>query len=208
MPSDGDDDHPDNERLHREDVEPLDFSPSSGATDPVDARKDTDTEMATGRHDYTANETFTRGELPAQSEQWESLNQANREPIVDDPHVDADGVTDEESRKTRQRRTDARNDTRAWGRQIGLTDAEVDRAVRLVLLAEEGWRNNHGTEAVVLAALTLAANEPTPVPKSIRPSVPVDTDPDLETTYDAIRTTLDVPREEVNSCREHLRTFL
>lgn len=205
------------ERRRRRDEEPLDFSPSSTAVDPEHAAQDASEDVQTGRHAYTENATFTEERLdapsankseaaPAVSEftdsdehehsEWLSLNQANRTVYTDD----------EKNSTTEQRRQGFRDDTEAWGRRIGLTDHEIERAITIIERTEREWRENHGTETVILATLTLVANEND---KAIRERQALSSkNPDMTETYEEIRENLDVMRHRVKSCRDHLRGLL
>jgi len=104
------------ERLKR-DREPLDFSPSSTATDPESATKDQAEDYHTGRFGHTENATFAAETLEAESDRFRSLNQINRQNHKDDEHYSTD-----------QDHADLKNDARAWGRRIGLLDHEIERA--------------------------------------------------------------------------------
>lgn len=177
--------------------QPLDYSPSSGATDPEHAAQDASEEMAKGRHAYTPNATFIKEHLPARSS-VPSLNALNRRTTSDGEHL-------EEHR----RHQDRMNDVRAWGRRIGLTKAECQRAVHLI--DSGGWLNSASIEATALAALTLAANEATggaDSKKSIRPNGPSTDNPDLVERYTQLREDLDVDPEDVRSVRQRLRERL
>lgn len=212
MPSEKDESYED-ERLRKEQIEMADHSPSSGATDPEHAAQDQSEEVATGRHTYTGNATFTKERMEAgatseaqeQAEhvpQYNSLNELNRR-LYDD---------DEKNARSEQDKTDYVNDTQAWGNQIGLTDFEIKRAARLVLSSTSGWMNNHGSEAIILAALTLSANESTPdntsTSKAIRPQSPFVEHEDMADSYASIRDGLGVEPEKVKRCRGHLNGFL
>lgn len=187
------------ERLRRQ-REPLDFSPPSTAVEPSSAAQDVSETAKTGRHAYTENATFTMEELPASSDRWASLNQANRDFYA----------SDEKTVGREQQKQDYVNDTAAWGGQIGLTDHEIDRAAHLVLEADSGFHYNHSSAAIVLAALTLAANESRgtrrDTGKEIRQSSPMsDRTPELAMRYETIRDDLGVSRKSVTKCRKHLR---
>ena len=186
--------------------EPIDYSPSSGAVDPEDAAQDVSTEMQTGRHEYTPNETYIGEEIESNSEKWDSLNEANRqiEAETDDP------------RRTKQDRVDDYNDIKAWCNQIGLTSHEATRAVHIFSQSEIGPRNHFGKDSMKLAAMTLAANEGhdqrNTIAKEIRPEVPLaKEDADnwvLACDYRNLRKDLDVDADDVRSCRDHLRQKL
>jgi hypothetical protein len=198
----GENDPPDTIPDTGHDGQPLDYSPSSGAVDPEHAAQDVSTSAVTGRHAYTENATFTAERMEAESDRWDSLNQANR-----------DWQSDGESNGSRQHAADHVNDTVAWGRRIGLTSTECEHAANLVLDADAGYMNNHGAETVILAALTLAANTaPDSRPeeqKALREeSVFSDQTPDLRDAYEELRNDLDVTRGGVKACRTHLRTHL
>lgn len=185
----------------------MDYSPASSAVPPEAAAQDASESVRTGRHAYTENATFTKEPMDAQSERFETLNEANR-----------DFYADEDTNiRSEQHRRDYRNDTVTWGRRIGLTDAELQRAVDLVLAADEGVMNNHGSAAVILAALTLAANEGhtarTTEPKVLRPEHALapaagEAGSEMVQTYETIRTDLAVDRETVRGARRHLRDFM
>jgi len=196
--------------------EPLDFSPSSTATDPSHAAQDTSESVKTGRHAYTENATFTTEQIKAPSKRehswgdredgrspWATLNEVNRNFFVDD----------DKNIGSEQHKQNYVNDTQAWGSQIGLTDWEIKRAAKLVLDADDGWKNNHSIEAVILAALTVSANKATgrrnDLSKAIRPRNPLsENTPDMASTYEDIRDNLGVDYQSVKACRNHLRQFL
>jgi hypothetical protein len=211
------------ERRRRRHEEPLDFSPSSTAVDPEHAAQDTSEYVQTGRHAYTENATFTEERIEAPSSRkdtaapavsqftdsdehdhsnWLSLNQANR-----NYHAN-----DEKNTRTEQRKQDFHNETKAWGRQIGLIDHEIERAITLVEASEMAWKKNHGIETLVLAAFTLVVNENG---KAIRPQHEFSSKnhelaetPEMAETYEEIRDNLGVMRHRVKSCRKYLRELL
>lgn len=212
MPSDASESYED-ERLRKEQIEQLDHSPSSGAVDPEHAAQDQSESVETGRHAYTGNATFTKERMESQASsrdqknakhvpQYSSLNELNRRLYEDD----------EKNTRSEQDKTDYVNDVQAWGTQIGLTGFEIERAATLVLASEDGWMNNHGAETMILAALTLAANESTPgnnsVSKAIRPQSPLVKHEDMADQYAMIRDELAVESRSVKACRNHLREFL
>lgn len=158
-------------------------------------------------------------EISPDDSTWQTLNQANRDfkatGNLRDPETD--GV------KQDQRDQDIANDTAAWGTRIGLTDTEINRATSLVLNAEIG--GEHQTEAVILAALTIVANQGPPTyggpHKILREERPL---PDTETIntvgavgnyvkpdeaverYSEIRESLDIDPKTVKRCRDQLAT--
>jgi len=183
--------------------EPLDYSPASGATDPEHAAQDQSTMSQVGRFAYMDNTTSIGGHLDAKSDRWRSLNDANRD------FAGGDG----EDIHTKQRELDCVNDTRAWGHRIGLMDWEVGTAAQLVRDADRGYLNNHGSETVILAALTLAANvapvnRPSEQKELRSSSVFAGQSPVLRDNYEELRKSLDVSRRGVKACRQHLRDFL
>lgn len=179
--------------LERE-IAPLDFSPNSTATTAEDARQDLGTAFQTGRHAYTENATYIPENIPAQSNKWRTLNDINRETVHDeDDHVES-----------ARRRHDRRTDIRTWGTQIGLTDPEIVRAIKIVEATTAGVRRNFGIETVILGALTLAANESATnatVAKSIRLDGPSTHNPDLVEQYESIRENLSVSSVRVSQFR-------
>lgn len=182
------------------DLEPLDYSASSAATNPEGAAQDESTSIKTGRHAYTENATFTKEPMEASSNEFETLNQLNR-----NFYADEDKQVGRE-----QQKQDRVNDVAAWGEQIGLTSHEIERAATIVLTAEESFARRHGEEGMILAALTLAANESTSgrndERKAIRPQSPISEDTtDMAETYEEIRKSLDVTTNTVKKCRKHLR---
>jgi len=186
---------------------PLDYSPSSTAIDESDARYDEHREVAVGRHDYTDNATFTDEEIPVTPDDrrwaddtdvvtpWRTLNDANRYYTDDE-----DGV------RAKQHEQDAVNDCHSWGQRIGLTRLERERAAGIIRAAERGVRNEYGMETVVLAALTLAANEDDGVGiRSLRDNgIDVDTPESMTRAYEQFRQTLDTPSDTIRDCRNHL----
>jgi len=171
----------------------LDFSPSSTALDPSDAKQDMGERTVVGRFDYTPNATFTTEDLPAQSDEAETLNQLNRETTDGDEHI-------EQARRD----ADLRRQIRGWGNHIGLTDPEVNEAVRIVESVPAGARRNFGLDAVCLAALTISANQPTCGPhtsKSIRLRGPNTDTPALVGRYESIREDTGVTQRRVSSIR-------
>jgi len=195
-PPTGDTD-PTDSRRHDPPEQVLDYSPASGAVDPSDAAQDQSTTARTGRHSYTENATFTKEQMPAQSDAFETLNEANRNFYA----------SDDESVGSARHEQDYHNSVHAWGEFIGLTDSEQYRASHLLEQTSPESRNGFGVATIALAALTLAANEQ-PWPKAIRPTVPVDSDSDLCDRYDTLLTELEVDPSLVRSCRQHLRQFL
>lgn len=186
----------------------IDYSPSSTAKDASDARYDEATESHVGRHEYTENATFAKETLETPDPDkrwaedtdvavpWQTLNQANRY-YSTDPDTVVQSEQDEQ---------DAVNECEAWGQRIGLTGHERQRAAGMVRAAGRGVRNEYGMEAVVLAALTLAANEDVPVARSLRENgIDTDTPEKMIETYEDIRQTLDIPSDDVRECRKHLR---
>lgn len=209
--------------------EPLDHSPSSTACDPDHAAQDTTTTIQTGRHNYTENATFTKEDMPAQSDQWNTLNQANRDFYVENLGGDENKDGDEKNIRSEQHKQDDLNDLAAWGSQIGLSAHEIDRAATMVTAIEEPIKRRHGIEAVILAALTMAANEGVDVrhtePKIIRPgslfgdestlsndnSELDDSErefPSMIEAYTKIRGDLRVEKKAVTKCRDHIRDNL
>lgn len=179
------------------DRRPLDFAASSTATNPSHAAQDVSTTVKTGRHAYTENATFTAEKMPAKSDVFESLNELNRNFYADE----------DDSVGSARHRQDHQNDTQMWGRVIGLTDAEIRRAQYLLARAEAGWMNNHSAAAVVLAALTVAANERScgGYTKAIRESAPDTGNPALVNAYEELRSRLQIPADSIRACRDHLR---
>lgn len=183
--------------------EPLDFSPSSTATTPSHAAQDASETVQTGRHAYTENATFTKESMDAQSSDHDTLNQLNRDFFANE----------ETNVSTEQRRQNAVNDTVAWGQRIGLTDYECERAVWLLEQADDDMKERHGFEPLILAALTLAANEGiderNTVSKPLRvQQVAIATFADdieeMVSVYESIRENLDVAVSTVTDCRAHL----
>lgn len=177
-----------------DEVPVLDFSPSSTAIDPEDARQDRNTDQTVGRFAYTPNATFINEDIPAQSDIAATLNQLNRQDAHDsDTHTEA------------ARRTgDLRRDVQAWGETVGLTDTECAAAVEIVTATPTGVRRNFGLETVCLGALTIAANQPTHGPhtaKSIRLRGPDTDTPTLVTRYERLREDLGVSRQRVSDFR-------
>lgn len=193
----------------------LDFSPSSTAVDPAAAAQDQSETIQTGRHSYTENATFIRDDIPAKSDRWETLNQANRDFYADETDNEDEGDHIEKER----RKQDHVNDTVCWGRYVGLTDHEIERAASFVLDAEDAYKRNYSIEAIILAALSLAANEGQGErgthPRTIRPEVPLMTSTDNETVTDGLRDLRDnfgqlrddltVSRDAIHDSRTHLR---
>jgi hypothetical protein len=199
------------EKQTDEERQRLDHSPSSTAKDPSDARYDEATDTQVGRHSFTTNATFTKETLSRPDPDrrwadntdvtvpWQTLNQANRYYSTDP----------ETSVGHEQNVEDCRNDCRSWGQRIGLTAPECRNAVGLLEEATRGTRNEYGMEAVVLAALTLAANHEVPVVRSLRANgIEMDTPDGMIETYEDIRQTLDIPTEDVRECRSRLREHL
>lgn len=179
--------------LKRE-LEPLDFSPSSTATDPADAKHDLGTDYQTGRHAYTENATYPAERMAASSSRWQTLNEANRDFFAnDDEHIES-----------ARRQQDLHNDVRTWGTQIGLTDSEITAAMELVNATAPGVRRNFGMETIILGALTIAANQAATnnyVAKSIRRGGPTTGHTDLVDTYEQLRRDLHVDPSRVQRFR-------
>lgn len=228
------------ERLKRA-REPLDFSVGSGAVDPSHAAQDVSTTFQTGRHAYTGNATFANETLPSarnapvawadndrtidgdskppdddSSPPWNTLNEANRNFYADD---DTDI-------KWKQREQDQINDVVAWGRQIELTNHEIERAVYLCRHCGPEGNQAHGSDAIVLAALTIVANEDhgSAVPKVLRESMmsivdDVDTstfedypipsrytaDEDMVESFETIRSDLGIDYRQIRKTRQYIR---
>jgi cysteinyl-tRNA synthetase len=211
--------HPKKPQWER-DLEPLDFSASSSATDPEHAAQDESTRLKMGRHRYTENATFTKEDMEGSDESHYTLNELNRNFVA----------AEDESIGTRQDTVDEQNEVKAWGRQIELTSNEIERAQKLVKSADSGMKNAHGKEAMSLAALTIAANEDTAGEdsrKSIRRNGidwgddnPLASEHPLERrsmadereqlieNYETLREDLGVDRDSVKACRGYLRRFL
>lgn len=171
----------------------LDFSPSSTALNPSDAKQDMGKQTVVGRFDYTPNATFTIEDLPAQSDEAETLNQLNRETTDESEHI-------EQARRD----TDLRRQVRAWGNHIGLTDLEVNEAVRIVESVPAGARRNFGLDPVCLAALSISANQPTcgrHTSKSIRLRGPNTDTHALVQQYESIREDMGVTQRRVSEFR-------
>jgi len=208
------------EQLRRQ-LEPLDFSPSSTATQPSDAAQDTTEGMKTGRHAYTENATFAVEDIDAPSnddvrptlpEVWD-VDEDGASPYGSLNELNRSVFTNEDTNKgSEQDKQDYRNDAQTWGRHIGLTNHEIQRAIFLVDRAEKGYMNNHGATTIILAALTLAANETngsSDTAKAIRPEHALASKtPDLVDNYTSLRDDLDVSRQGVRTCRNHLRQFM
>jgi hypothetical protein len=182
-------------RLHRKAI--------SAATDERAARLDQATDLLTGRHSFKENRTYMAWDLPADSPLGETLNDVNQNFFADDTR----------EFKDERNHNDRRQDAQTWGRRIGLTDHEIDRACYLLDQPDDFEHGSIGSEAFVLAALTLAANEspdgPSAQAKTLRGSVPhADETPELSDAYETIRTDLDVPRSTIRDAREHLRQFI
>lgn len=183
---------------------PLDFSPDSSALDETDTARDTSQSHYTGNTDYRENATEIGGDLPARSR--DSLNDLNKEARPNGPNHD-------EQSKRHQK---YREDVQRWGRFIELDDYEIERAVHLFEQAPLNGRRGNGIDAVVLAALTMAANEdmgPEPA-KIIRRSaeaIAKDPDTDLEwfselvENYEQLRTDLGVSSSKIRNARNNIR---
>lgn len=196
------------ERRRHRNREPIDYSPSSGAVDSEDAKQDQATDYATGRHEYTENKTFADEEIevPVRKHQpedddprhWNTLNELNRNFHCDNSDI-----------RSEQRKHDAMNDVEMWGEQIGLTNHEIERAKLFVNKVTHGGKWRFGLETMILASLTLAANEGHrdngTYPRSIRPSSGVRTTDGMVKAYRKIRDGLDLDKEEITSCRQHIR---
>jgi len=180
------------DRWVREDSPTLDFSPSSTAVDPADAKQDTATEYVTGRFAYTPNATYIGEDLPARSNVARTLNEFNRE-----QDFNSDRTLEPE-----RRMMDLRRDIAGWGHQIGITDTEIKTAITIVMALPTGVRRNFGLETVCLGALTLAANMESPHGgKSIRLDGPSTDTPELVARYEEIRTALGVSEDAVSDFR-------
>ena len=179
--------------LERE-IAPLDFSPSSTATDPSDAKQDLTTSYAIGRFNYTDNATYIGEDLPASSELGQTLNQINRDTRDDDDdHVES-----------ARRQADLRREVQMWGTQIELTDAEIRVAESIVMSVPAGARRNFGLDVVVLGALTVAANQVTGAPhtsKSIRLRGPETGNTELVEQYESLRDDVGVTADAVSRFR-------
>jgi len=211
------------ERQFQCDEEPVDRSPSSTAVDPEHAAQDNSTELRTGRHDYTPNETFIGGELPAARDDdnrwadedpeevssYASLNQANR-------RITTDGENDPRSE---QIQLDYENDIQTWGQHVGLTSHEISVVKRLFQRVDETLREGYNSETVILAALTIVANEDdrTRQTKVIREDVtPIAEDPTtpavchngMVENYEDLRKQLNITKRAIRACREHLQQKL
>jgi hypothetical protein len=218
--------------------EPLDHSPSSGATDPKDATKDQAEDMEVGRHDYTENKTFAGETIPSVADRdvrwtddeeipdkykrdvetedgetetyivskWENLNQANREITNDDT----------DTRRNEQRLKQYKQDLETWGSRLELTKHEIERAHFLFEQTSNAERRQHGTDSILLATLTIAANEGydrrATTPKEIRPQSPMtETDADISNVveeYTEIRDSLGVDAVDVRVCRDVIRNHI
>jgi hypothetical protein len=189
------------------DQQEIDFSANSAATDPEHAAQDMSTDLQTNRHGYTDNATFADGEMDAQTE-GVTLNELNRNFRIEEYGEDPEDI-EIRSPELEQREQNRRNDCQMWGRQIGLTDFEVQRAIQYVNAASDGWMNNTSVEAVILSALTLAANENpdgrADLQKSIRLSTPSTGNTELVENYETLRETLDIKRTTITQTRRHLR---
>lgn len=200
--------HPsdDKKSFRRKYIEPLDYSPPSTATDPENAAQDISTPMKTGRHAYTENATFATEEIPStwSNSPRDSLNELNRDFIVGE---DEEGRAQIRSPKKEQRKQDEINDTMAWGKRIGLTTVEAKRAAQLTTVPDDGKRRRFGVEAMILAALTIAANEPVVQRRLLRSSVPRldDINKALIDDYEQLRDELEVDTHSVRRARESIR---
>jgi hypothetical protein len=184
---------------------PIDYSPDSGATNPEHAAQDESEQMQTDRHSYTPNATFIDDYIEAKSNRWTSLNEANRQ-------LEADGDDDP---KTSQYNADNNNDIQIWGKQIGLTTHEIERAAYIFNQIESNCKRRQTLEAAQLAAITIAANEgrsdSNTQPRSIRPQItvpddaPIEKTPTMCDTYQHIRDTLGVAAEQVSAVRTHIQ---
>jgi len=172
---------------------PLDYAPSSTATNPTDAKRDMETDYAVGRFAYTQNATYTDEDLPAHSELATTLNQINRETTDDDSHVES-----------ARRKTDRRNDVRSWGRRIGLTDTEITEAIHIVEGVPSGSLRNFGVETVILGALSIAANMKLGGNHTVRSirlrGAPVGNNAPVE-RYESLRQNLSVSQQSVSDFR-------
>jgi hypothetical protein len=148
---------------------------------------------------------------------WRTLNQANR----DFKLVDGDSGPETAGIKQDQRDQDITNDLVAWGKRVGLTSTELERATDMIANVEGQWLTNLGHDAVILATLTVVANQGPPEyagrHKILRPRRPCPDDADVpdghgtfvktEEAVDAfveLRDSLGVTPSTIRECRQHL----
>jgi hypothetical protein len=181
----------------------MDYSPTSGSVDGLDARKDIDAETITGRHGYTSNQTYAKRELPAVNDAGVSLNQLNRGVRL---AAERDDDGRDNDRRQRKRVYDRQGELTAWAAHIGLTPRERQRTVEILGRFPPAMTRRHSMESAMLAALTLAANEihgdNRRTQKSIRERGP-DTDcDDLVERYERLRSALNVDADAVSTLRK------
>jgi len=190
----------DDEREIERQIEPLDYSPHSGAVDPEHAAQDQSTSNKTGRHDYTPNATFTEEQMPTSSESNRTLNQLNRR------------VSDE-AIKSSQRQNDRRRELCGWADQIALSPYEIQYALSLHdTIPTEVW-SGYGMEAVALATITFAANITNKENDDTRKSLRRDYEENNATTemvetYNEIRESCGVTPKDVVKARNAIRQLL
>jgi hypothetical protein len=189
----------DKKSFRRQFIEPLDFAPASGAVDEVHAAQDTDTGYYTGRHAYTENATFTNADIPStwSDSPRDSLNELNRNFYANE----------DKSVGREQQRLDEQNDAKAWAKRVGLTEVEGKRAAYLTTKVSAGTKKNFTATGVILAAITIAANEPVVQRRVVRSTVP-DLD-DINTSfvedYEQLREDLGVETLTIRRAREAIR---
>jgi hypothetical protein len=196
--------HPsdDKKSFRRKYIEPLDYSPPSTATNPENAAQDISTPMKTGRHAYTENATFATEDIPStwSNSHRQSLNELNRNFYADEgSHIE-----------TEKRKQDEINDTMAWGKRIGLTNVEAQRAAHLATLPTADDKRRLGVDATILSALTIAANEPVVRRRLLRSTVP-DLDginTALIDDYEQLREELNIETQTVRQAREKIRQIM
>lgn len=201
---------------------PIDYSPASSAVDPEAAAQDQSESTKTSRHAYTENATFIGGIIPSTAinetaladergdrepvkRYYDTLNQLNRDFTTG--QVDTDETDDNvEHLEQRRREHDRQNDVIAWGRQIGLSGPEIDFAVEMMSALSDGIRRAHGTDTLVLATLSLAANnKDVTTVKSIRLDHGIDTGhTELTTNFEGIRSDLNIEPASITAARKDI----
>jgi len=106
----------------------------------------------------------------------------------------------------RRREHDRQNDVIAWGRQIGLSDPEIDFAVEMMSALSDGIKRAHGTDTLVLATLSVAANNMgVTTVKSIRLHHGVDTGhTELTANFEEIRSDLNIEPASITAARRDI----
>jgi hypothetical protein len=189
----------DKKSFRRQFIEPLDFAPASGAVDEVHAAQDMDTGYYTGRHAYTENATFTNEDIPStwSNSPRDSLNELNRNFYANE----------DKSVSSEQHKLDEQNDAKAWAKRVGLTEVEGKRAAYLTTKVEANAKKQYTATAVILAAITIAANEPVVQRRVVRSTVPdlEDINTSFVEDYEQLREDLGVETLTVRRAREAIR---